>query len=72
MNDYSENFIHRLGYVDGFVFKSGSPTIGIRNVKVYSVTEMTPVIEKGPGFFAKKILAKYTGYPMEEDDRLRN
>lgn len=72
MNDFTDNFIEHLGDVDGFIFKSGSPTIGIRNIKIYSGTNMAPVIERGAGFFAKKIIARYAGHPMEEDDRLRN
>ncbi|MDW7732095.1 MAG: DUF523 domain-containing protein [Methanolobus sp.] len=72
MNDFTDDFMAQLGDVDGFIFKSGSPTIGIRNIKVYSGVKMAPVVEKGSGFFAKKILERYAGYPMEEDDRLRN
>ena len=72
MDAFTDEFLASLGDVDGFIFKSGSPTIGIRNIKVYAGNEMSPVVEKGTGFFARKILAKYSGYPMEEDDRLRN
>ncbi|WP_406658330.1 DUF523 and DUF1722 domain-containing protein [Methanolobus sp. ZRKC2] len=72
MDDFTDNFMDRLDDVDGFIFKSGSPTIGIRNIKVYSGTSMAPVVERGAGFFAKKIIARYAGHPMEEDDRLRN
>jgi uncharacterized protein YbbK (DUF523 family)/uncharacterized protein YbgA (DUF1722 family) len=72
MDAFTDAFLASLSDVDGFIFKSGSPTIGIRNIKVYAGTEMAPVVEKGAGFFAKKILAKYAGFPMEEDDRLRN
>ncbi|MBN2109604.1 MAG: DUF1722 domain-containing protein [Methanosarcinaceae archaeon] len=72
MNDFTDKFVAQLGEVDGFIFKSGSPTIGIRNIKVYSGTSMSPVVERGSGFFARKILDRYAGYPMEEDDRLRN
>lgn len=72
MDAFTDEFLSSMEDVDGFIFKSGSPTIGIRNIKVYAGNEMAPVIEKGTGFFARKILAKYSGYPMEEEDRLRN
>ncbi len=72
MDNFTDNFLSRFEDVDGFIFKSGSPTIGIRNIKVYSGETMAPVVERGSGFFTKKILDKYAGYPMEEDDRLRN
>ncbi|WP_292463973.1 DUF523 and DUF1722 domain-containing protein [Methanolobus sp.] len=72
MDAFTDQFLASMDDVDGFIFKSGSPTIGIRNIKVYAGNEMAPVVEKGAGFFAKKILAKYSGFPMEEDDRLRN
>ncbi|MDN5309729.1 MAG: hypothetical protein PWP14_1123 [Methanolobus sp.] len=72
MDAFTDEFLSSLEDVDGFIFKSGSPTIGIRNIKVYAGNENAPVVEKGAGFFARKILAKYPGYPMEEEDRLRN
>ena len=72
MDAFTDQFLASMGDVDGFIFKSGSPTIGMRNIKIYAGTEMAPVVEKGAGVFAKKILAKYSGFPMEEDDRLRN
>ncbi len=72
MDRFTDQFISRLPEVDGFIFKSGSPTIGIRNIKVYSGVKDAAVIEKSSGFFANKILAKYSGYPIEENDRLRN
>ena len=72
MDEFTDKFISDLPEVDGFIFKSGSPTIGIRNIKVYSGIKDAPVIEKGSGFFANKVLEKHPGYPIEEDDRLRN
>jgi len=72
MENFTKNFMEDLKDVDGFIFKSRSPTIGVRDIKVYSGAEAAPVIEKGMGFFAGKIFEKYYGYPIEEDDRLRN
>ncbi len=72
MNAFTTNFINTIPDVDGFIFKSKSPTIGLRGIKVYSGIEKSPVIEKSSGFFADQILERFPGYPMEEDDRLRN
>ena len=32
----------------------------------------SPVVDRCGGFFAGRIDEKYRGYPIEEDDRLRN
>lgn len=72
MNSFTEGFIEDLREVDGFIFKSKSPTIGLRNIKIYAGVENAPVVERGTGFFAGKLLEKYPGYPLEEEDRLRN
>ncbi|WP_406661288.1 DUF523 and DUF1722 domain-containing protein [Methanolobus sp. ZRKC3] len=72
MDTFTKDFMKDLADVDGFIFKSRSPTIGVRDIKVYSGAKASPVIEKGMGFFASEIFEKYHGYPIEEDDRLRN
>ncbi len=73
MNFFSENFVNNIKEVDGFILKSKSPTMGVQNIKIYSGIERgSSVIDKCGGFFADKINKKYCGYPIEEDDRLRN
>ncbi len=73
MNNFTNNFVGELSDVDGFIFKSKSPTMGIENIKVYSSIERgSNVVNRCGGFFAGKIIEKYNGYPIEEDDRLRN
>jgi uncharacterized protein YbbK (DUF523 family) len=52
MNDFTTRFINSLPDVDGFIFKSKSPTIGLRGIKVYGGIENAPVIERSSGFFA--------------------
>lgn len=46
--------------------------MGVQNIKVYAGMKGSPVIDKCGGFFADKVAQKYPGYPIEEDDRLRN
>ncbi|WP_440951885.1 YbgA family protein [Methanococcoides sp. FTZ1] len=72
MDNFTDQFLKALPPVDGFIFKSGSPTIGVRNIKIYSEKEKGFVIDHGAGFFADKIVKRYAEYPLEEDDRLRN
>ncbi len=73
MESFSESFTQNLKEVDGFIFKSKSPTMGTNNIKVYSSIEKgSAVVDKCGGFFASKIANRYRGYPIEEDDRLRN
>lgn len=72
MNNFSKDFIGDLQEVDGFIFKSRSPTMGLKNIKVYSGMKGSPVVERCGGFFAGRVAEKYEGYPIEEEDRLRN
>ena len=43
MTDFATKFAAELGDVDGFIFKSKSPTMGVLNIKVYSGMKGTPV-----------------------------
>lgn len=73
MNSFADEYIAALGKdVDGFIFKSKSPTMGVRRIKVYAGEEKAPVVDTCNGFFAGAIIRAYDGYPIEEDDRLRN
>ncbi len=72
MNGFSQKFINGLKEVDGFIFKSKSPTMGLADIKVYSGMKGSPVIDRCGGFFASRIAERYKGYPIEEDDRLKN
>ncbi len=72
MDSFTDQFLENLPDVDGFIFKSGSPTIGVRNIKIYSAIENGSVIDHGAGFFAAKIIDRFPSRPIEENDRLRN
>ncbi len=72
MNNFSKKFVNELEDVDGFIFKSKSPTMGVKNIKVYSGMRGSPVVGKCGGFFASRVEEKFSGYPIEEEDRLRN
>jgi uncharacterized protein YbbK (DUF523 family) len=72
MNGFAAGFIKRLKAADGFIFKSKSPSMGLGNIKVYAGMKGAPVVGRCGGFFASRILENYRGYPIEEEDRLRN
>lgn len=73
MNNFTNKFMSNLKEVDGFIFKSKSPTMGIDNIKVYAgIKGGSPVVDRGGGFFAGTIAKYYEGYPLEDNDRLRN
>jgi uncharacterized protein YbbK (DUF523 family)/uncharacterized protein YbgA (DUF1722 family) len=72
MDAFTDRFLASLPPVDGFLFKSGSPTIGFYNVKVYDYPVGAGVAGRTSGLFARKILRLYPGYPLEEDMRIRN
>jgi uncharacterized protein YbgA (DUF1722 family)/uncharacterized protein YbbK (DUF523 family) len=57
-----------LDGVAGYVFKSGSPSCGLSDVKV--VTEAGGAVCNGRGVYAGAILAAHPNFPVEEDSRL--
>lgn len=69
---FTVRFIASLPSVDGFLFKSGSPTIGFYNIKVYDHPVGPGVAGRTSGLFARKIFRRYHDYPLEDDLRLRN
>ncbi|WP_319507865.1 DUF523 and DUF1722 domain-containing protein [uncultured Methanolobus sp.] len=72
MNSFTNSFLDGIDAIDGFIFKGLSPSMGVDDVKVYAGASMAPVVEKGAGLFAKEVIARYEGYPIEENERLRN
>jgi len=72
MNTFSNTFLGSLKEVDGFILKSGSPSSGFRNVKIYPKLEKSSSIAKGPGFFGKVVLEKFPYIAIEDERRLLN
>jgi uncharacterized protein YbbK (DUF523 family) len=54
----------------GFVFKSGSPSSGMRGVTVY--TPAGKVAGSGAGIFAAAFMKRFPLLPVEEDERLHD
>lgn len=72
MRQFTADYIASIDTVDGFIFKSKSPSMGVTSIKVYAGAEKAPVVATCSGFFAGTIIDTFKGYPVEEDDRLRN
>ena len=72
MNTFADSFLNSLKEVDGFILKSGSPSSGFKNVKVYPKLEKSASIAKGPGFFGKAVLQKFPYLAIEDERRLLN
>ena len=56
--------------LDGFVFKTRSPSSGVERVKVYN-EKGTPVI-KGVGIFARVFMEHFPLIPVEDEERLHD
>ncbi len=72
MYKFAERFLSSLDSVDGFILKSRSPSCGIKDAKVFRDAHSPMPIGKGPGLFAEKVLEKYPGAVLEDEERLRN
>jgi uncharacterized protein YbgA (DUF1722 family)/uncharacterized protein YbbK (DUF523 family) len=73
MNTFADSFLNSLNEeVDGFILKSGSPSSGFKNVKIYPKLEKSASIAKGPGFFGKAVLQKFPYLAIEDERRLLN
>lgn len=72
MRSFAESFLNSLDEVDGFILKSGSPSSGFKNVKIYPKMEKSSSVAKGPGFFGKAILEKFSYLAIEDERRLLN
>ncbi|OPJ55386.1 hypothetical protein CLOTH_14440 [Alkalithermobacter paradoxus] len=70
MNGFSQNYINEISEADGFIFKSKSPSCGIKDVKIYS--EESSLASKGIGMFASQVINKYPHLPLEDEGRLKN
>jgi uncharacterized protein YbgA (DUF1722 family)/uncharacterized protein YbbK (DUF523 family) len=72
MAAFSRDFLSRLGPCDGAVLKAGSPSCGLRDVRLYAGTEKGSAHTKAVGMFGGALLAASTTWAMEDEGRLRN
>jgi len=72
MNDFSEKFLNKFDYIDGFIFKSRSPSCGFKDIKVYPSLNGMVINKEGVGLFAKKAMNLYPKAVVESEGRLNN
>jgi len=56
--------------IQGFVFKSRSPSSGMRGVKVYGINGIPSAA--GEGIFARQFMVRFPLLPVEDDGRLQD
>jgi len=71
MIDFSNKFLKNLE-IDGAILKSKSPSCGIKDVKIYPTELKSAPTRKDKGFFGGVVINKFSLYPIENEDRLRN
>jgi len=71
MRAWAEKRTQQLEQEDlcGFIFRAGSPSSGMRGVKVYNDNG---VIKQGVGMFAAAFMAHFPSVPVEDDGRLND
>ena len=57
--------------LDGYIFKSRSPSCGLRNIKIFSPTNKLSS-SNGVGLFAKELTKVFPLLPIEDEERLHN
>ncbi len=73
MRGFVSKFLDDVGEVDGFILKSGSPSSGYRDVKVYrTVDGPAKVTGKAGGMFGGEVARRFGHLAVEDEGRLRN
>ena len=60
----------QLNFISGYIFKKGSPSCGLFNVKIYK--SPTNVTHSGVGLYAQEIIKANPLLPVEEEGRLKD
>ena len=58
--------------LDGYIFKSKSPSSGMERVKVYPTPEGGMAVKSGVGLFARAFMEHFPLLPVEEEGRLND
>ncbi len=70
MKGRAEKYFDEIGVLDGCVFKSRSPSCGIKDVKIYKNAEKGAAVSKGVGLFAERAFEKFPLIAIEDEGRL--
>ncbi len=71
-NEFCQDFLSSVGEVDGFVLKSGSPSCGLHDTRIYPSIERSPMVDRSHGFFGRAVLNRFPDKAVEDESRLRN
>lgn len=66
MERFSNDFLHTISDVDGFILKNRSPSCGTRDVKIYSGFEKAPAKGKGPGLFGGAVVKNFRIFQLKK------
>lgn len=68
--DFGQQKAKQLDFISGYIFKKGSPSCGLFNVKIYK--SKTQVLNSGTGIYAQQIIENNPLLPVEEEGRLKD
>ena len=68
--EFGRQKARQLQHVSGYIFKKGSPSCGVFNVKIYK--SPTQVLNSGTGLYAQEIINANPLLPVEEEGRLKD
>jgi uncharacterized protein YbgA (DUF1722 family)/uncharacterized protein YbbK (DUF523 family) len=72
MHGFADRYLGSLDEIDGFIFKSRSPSCGIKDVKLHSGPKGEMASEKTLGIFAAHVIERFGGLAIEDEGRLTN
>jgi len=72
LTEYAEKCTPEMKHMRGFIFKSKSPSCGMKAVKLHKSLDGVMIGKKGVGIFAKRIMENYPHIPFEEEGRLND
>jgi len=74
MNAWSLDRLAQLERLDlcGYILKSGSPSCGVRGVKLFRTGRPGPPARRGVGLFARALMKRLPRLPIEEEGRLQD
>ena len=68
--EFGQKTAKKLDFISGYIFKKGSPSCGLFNVKIYK--SKTQVLNSGTGVYARQIIDANPLLPVEEEGRLKD
>jgi len=72
MKTFSQQTIQTLKRqgLNGYIFKSASPSCGLKEIKVYENKSLDQWVASGTGLFAREFLRKFPDLPVADEEEL--